>query len=75
MARNAVPFGANDPILGRDVAFYVFQLPLLQTLQTVAFATVLLSALGVGIAHFAGQNLMFDPQRGLLLSADRAQAS
>jgi uncharacterized protein len=69
MARNAVQFGVNDPILGRDVAFYVFQLPLLQALMSVAFGIVLLSALAVGVAHFAGQNLAFDPMRGLLLSA------
>ena len=69
MARHAVAFGVNDPILGRDVAFYVFQLPLLQMLLTVAFAIVLLSALAVGVAHFAGQNLAFDPMRGLLISA------
>jgi uncharacterized protein len=69
MARNAVAFGVTDPVLGHDVAFYVFQLPLLQVLQTVAFAIVLLSALAVGAAHFAGQNLAFDPMRGLLISA------
>ena len=28
--RNAVPFGQADPILGRDVGFYVFSLPFLQ---------------------------------------------
>ena len=28
--RNAVPFGQADPLLGRDVGFYVFTLPFLQ---------------------------------------------
>ena len=26
---NGVPFGANDPLFGKDIGFYVFQLPLL----------------------------------------------
>ena len=32
---HATPFGAQDPILGRDVGFYVFQLPFLQSVQGV----------------------------------------
>ena len=40
MARHAVPFGTSDPILGRDVCFYVFQLPFLQFLQGIVFMTV-----------------------------------
>ena len=51
MARHAVPFGTVDPILGRDVSFYIFQLPFLQFLHNLAFITVLLSALGVAAAH------------------------
>ncbi|MGQ0836154.1 MAG: UPF0182 family membrane protein [Gammaproteobacteria bacterium] len=70
MARNAVAFGTSDPILGYDVSFYLFQLPLLQLIYNLAFATVVLAALGVGVAHFAGQNLAFDPMRGLLISRD-----
>jgi uncharacterized membrane protein (UPF0182 family) len=34
MARNAVPFGTNDPILGYDISFYLFQLPFLQFSRT-----------------------------------------
>lgn len=70
MARNAVAFGTSDPILGYDVSFYLFQLPLLQLIYNLAFATVVLAVLGVGVAHFAGQNLAFDPMRGLLISRD-----
>jgi uncharacterized protein len=68
MARNAVPFGASDPILGYDVSFYLFQLPFLQFVQNLALTIVLLAAVGVAGAHFAGQNLMLDPGRGLLIS-------
>ncbi|MDB6108231.1 MAG: hypothetical protein JWO52_8230 [Gammaproteobacteria bacterium] len=68
MALNAVPFGKTDPILRHDVSFYLFQLPLLHFLHNVAFITVLLSAVCVGVAHFAGQSLMLDAQRGLRVS-------
>jgi uncharacterized membrane protein (UPF0182 family) len=68
LARNAVPFGTVDPVLGYDVSFFVFRLPLLQLLWNLAFSTVLLAALGVGAAHFAGQSLALDPARGLLMS-------
>jgi uncharacterized membrane protein (UPF0182 family) len=70
LARNAVPFGTSDPILGRDVAFYVFQLPFLHFLHNLAFITVALAAVGVGLAHYAGQSLMLDQQRGVLISDD-----
>ena len=69
MARHAVPFGTVDPILGHDIGFYVFQLPFLHFLHGLALSTVVLAAIGSGIAYFAGQSLMFDPQRGLLLSS------
>ncbi len=68
MARNAAPFGASDPILGYDVSFYLFQLPFLRFVQSLALTIVLLAAIGVAGAHFAGQNLMLDPGRGLLIS-------
>jgi uncharacterized protein len=68
MALNAVSFGKADPILGHDVSFYLFRLPFLHFLHNVAFSTVLLSAICVGVAHFAGGSLMLDAQRGLLVS-------
>jgi uncharacterized protein len=69
LARNAVAFGTSDPILGRDASFYVFRLPFLQFVQSLLFMTVLVAAIGVAAAHNAGQTLMFDPTRGLVVSA------
>src|SRR5262245_58467077 len=34
--RNQVPFGTSDPILGRDVGFFVFSLPFLQFVRGLA---------------------------------------
>lgn len=68
MARNAVPFGKVDPILGKDISFYLFQLPFLHFLHSLAFITVLLAGIAVAVVHFAGQSIMLDPQRGLIVS-------
>lgn len=38
------PFGVQDPILGEDVAFYVFTFPFVRLALSVLFAAVLLSA-------------------------------
>src|SRR5688572_16740026 len=67
LARNAVPFGSSDPILGFDVSFYLFQLPFLQFVQNLALTILVLAAIAVGGVHFAAQNLMLDPVRGLLI--------
>jgi uncharacterized membrane protein (UPF0182 family) len=69
MARHAVPFEASDPILGRNVAFYLFQLPWLQLLHRLALMTLLLSVLIVVGAQVAGRGLVLDPDRGLRISA------
>ncbi|MGE3845018.1 MAG: UPF0182 family protein, partial [Vicinamibacterales bacterium] len=53
--RNATPFGSNDPILGKDIGFYVFELPFLDFLQGLLLAVVLVTLLAVGAAYaFAG---------------------
>jgi uncharacterized membrane protein (UPF0182 family) len=68
MARNAVPFGKVDPILGHDISFYLFQLPFLHFLHGLVFTTLLLGALAAGLVYFAGLGIMLDPQRGLIVS-------
>jgi uncharacterized membrane protein (UPF0182 family) len=68
MARNAVPFGKVDPVLGHDISFYLFQLPLLHFLQSLAFMAVLLSALAAGVVYYVGQSITLDAQRGLIIS-------
>ena len=55
--RNAVPFGEADPILGRDVAFYVFSLPFYQFVRGLAQGLVLLAGLGAGALYFLSGSL------------------
>ena len=55
--RFGVPFGVADPILGRDVAFYVFSLPFLRLVHRVAQALVVLAALSAGAIYLLTGNL------------------
>jgi uncharacterized protein len=53
--RYATPFGVKDPVLGRDVGFYVFRLPFLELVQGLLLAAVIMAAVGVVAAYaFSG---------------------
>ncbi|HHY37957.1 MAG TPA: UPF0182 family protein [Clostridia bacterium] len=50
-----VPFGIQDPFFGRDVGFYIFNLPLLELVYQFLFATLLLTlALTLGVYFLTG---------------------
>ncbi|MGH9372991.1 MAG: UPF0182 family protein, partial [Vicinamibacterales bacterium] len=62
---HATPFGQVDPILSRDIGFYVFTLPLLELVYGLFFLTLLLSfAVSVG-AYVLGGEVGFDALRGI----------
>jgi uncharacterized membrane protein (UPF0182 family) len=65
---NAVPFGRVDPVLGHDISFYVFALPLFEHVQGLALAVVILSIMGVLGAHVMAGNLAFDAVHGVYAS-------
>ena len=48
----ATPFGTKDPILGRDLSFYVFQLPFLDIVQGLLKYTFVLTMAIVGAGYF-----------------------
>jgi uncharacterized membrane protein (UPF0182 family) len=50
---NAVPFGQTDPVLGRDLSYYVFDLPWLNFLQGWLLWLVLLSLVGAALVYLA----------------------
>jgi uncharacterized membrane protein (UPF0182 family) len=70
---HSVPFGRPDPILGRDISFYLFQLPLLELIEGLALMTVVLGFAGVVAAHFAAGNIAFDPISGIFTSRTARQ--
>lgn len=48
---NATSFGVADPILNRDVSFYVFQWPVYQDVQSWSFWALLLTLVNVAVAY------------------------
>jgi uncharacterized membrane protein (UPF0182 family) len=63
--RNGVPFGAADPILGHDIGFYVFRLPLFDLAQQVAFAVVTVALIGSAAAYVLAGALNFTKRGGV----------
>ena len=65
---HATPFGRVDPVLGRDIGFYVFALPLLDHLQGLLFfVTFVMLAVAVA-AYLLGGEVSFEPVKGLWIS-------
>jgi uncharacterized membrane protein (UPF0182 family) len=52
LLRNGVEFGVADPQFGRDVGFYVFQLPFVSFVVDWLFGTLLVVTLIVAVAHY-----------------------
>jgi uncharacterized membrane protein (UPF0182 family) len=65
-AFHAAPFGRTDPVLGRDISFYVFRLPVLELIHGIALSTALLAIAGVAASHVVAGNLALDPLRGVI---------
>ena len=59
--QHAETFGTADPILGLDVAFYVFTLPMLDLLRSFAVAQVGLAVVGAGALYLLGGQLALTP--------------
>jgi uncharacterized membrane protein (UPF0182 family) len=55
--RFAVPFGVQDPILGRDVGFYVFSLPFLRLIHRACQTLVVLAALSTAAIYLVSGHL------------------
>lgn len=58
---NQVPFGKTDPVLGNDVATYVFTLPALEFLRGVLLGLVVLAAVGVLALYFVSGQVTLTP--------------
>ena len=57
MWQKAVSFGQQDPILGRDVSFYVFTMPFLQFVRGIAQTLIVMAALGAGALYLISGTL------------------
>jgi uncharacterized protein len=62
---HGTPFGASDPILGRDAGFYVFALPLLQVTKTLLLLMLVPTMLGVAFLYVSAGVMGLSPMRGV----------
>lgn len=58
-------YGQIDPVYGRDIGFYLFRLPFLETLQNALLALCALGTVVVGWAYWSAGALRWDWQRGV----------
>lgn len=59
--QNAVRFNQPDPILGRDISFYVFTIPFLQLIRGIGQTLIVLAALGAGGLYLVSGSLLSRP--------------
>jgi uncharacterized membrane protein (UPF0182 family) len=62
---NEVQFGVADPILGYDISFYVFRLPLFDLAQQIAFAVITVALIGSAAAYVLAGALNFTKRGGV----------
>lgn len=56
---NQVPFGVSDPIFGKDVAFYIFSMPVFGFLRTASILAILIGIVIAGVSY-AIQNYILE---------------
>jgi uncharacterized membrane protein (UPF0182 family) len=61
---NGTSFGQTDPILGRDIGFFVFRLPFLRFLHQIGLGLVAISFAGVVATHLFGGNIGVEARSG-----------
>ncbi|HUR19462.1 MAG TPA: UPF0182 family protein, partial [Vicinamibacterales bacterium] len=64
-ALNAVPFGDRDVLFGRDVAFYVFKMPVLDLVREQSLVIVVLSLAASGVLYLLSGNVLMEPRYGV----------
>ncbi len=69
------PFGIVDPVFGKDVAHYLFTLPVMAVLYQLLIAALVLAVIGVHLIYTLTGDLSFDVRRIRLSGRARAHAS
>ncbi|WP_094227373.1 UPF0182 family membrane protein [Methanolobus psychrotolerans] len=59
---NMVPAGIEDPIFLRDISFYMFQLPLLELIRTVALSLTVLALIITGVFYLYKLESILEPK-------------
>jgi uncharacterized protein len=63
--RHSAPFNQADPILGHDVSFYLFTLPVLQITRSLLLLTLIPALIGTAVVYAASGRVGLSPTRGL----------
>jgi len=66
---NAVPFGQRDPVLGHDIAFYVFQLPLYELGHSLALLTLIPTIIAAIVLYVSAGAMGISPRRGFFVTS------
>jgi uncharacterized membrane protein (UPF0182 family) len=61
---HATPFGAQDPLFGRDVSYYVFQLPVYQLVRQQALLVAFVTLIGCGVLYVFSGSFVIEAQPG-----------
>ena len=70
MAWHGQPFGTTDPVLGKDIGFYVFDLPWLEVLHGMLLGLLALTAIGSVAVYVVGGTVSLVAGRGLRMSVE-----
>src|SRR3974390_693081 len=70
-----VPYGAGDPLYGRDTAFFFFPLPAYLAIKNWLLVTLFLGALVAGTVYWAYGHIEHHPQRRSMSSVAIAHGS
>ena len=60
-ALNPTPFGVRDPLFDQDVAFYVFRLPLWNSLYRWLMGSLIVSGLAATVVYFSTRAIQISP--------------
>ncbi len=70
-----VPYGHNDPLYGKDIGFYLFELPAFVAIKNWLFATLLLGAVFAAAAYWLEGDIVLDSQRPFVAAPAIAHGS
>ncbi|MBN1380332.1 MAG: UPF0182 family protein [Deltaproteobacteria bacterium] len=65
---NSTPFGLADPLLDKDVGFYVFSLPFLLYVYAWTMTVIVISTVAVGLIYFLRRSFIFIPPKTVYFS-------
>ena len=75
MWRHSAPFGTTDPFFGKDIGFYVFELPWLHYLVGFGMALTVVGLIVAGLVHYLYGGIRLQSPHDKLSGAAQVQVS